>query len=359
MTNILIVDDEEYLRRTLAWQLEEGGYSCTLAASAEEARQRLKEKEFALVLCDVNMPGESGLDLVQDVMAEYSDSGVVMVSGVDNPAVANIALERGASGYIVKPFTTNEVLINVANALRRRRLEIENRHHRERLEQVVEQRTADLQKALERLKQAEKEIRQSREETIYRLARVAESRDLETAQHIVRMSRYCELLARRLNLGEERCELIRLASPMHDIGKVAVPDRILHKEGALTPEEITIMRRHAEAGYHILADSHVELLNLAAAIALTHHEKFDGTGYPRGLRGQEIPLEGRIAAIADVFDAITTKRVYKPAYPLEQACDMMREGSGHHFDPELLQVFLQYLDDIGQIMKQYPGHSGG
>lgn len=354
MSQVLVVDDEEYMRRMLGWQLEAGGYTCALAQDAIEARRRLKEEPFELVLCDVNLPGESGLDLVRDILTHYPDTAVVMVTGVDSPEVANIALERGAYGYMIKPFTANEVLIDVANALRRRKLEVQNRIHQEELERLVQERTAALEETLQKLKKAQEEVRLSREETIHRLARVAESRDHDTAQHILRMSRYCELLARRLNLNEERCELIRLASPMHDIGKVGLPDQVLQKAGRLTPEEIRIMRQHAEIGYQILSDSDVELLKVAAVIALTHHERVDGTGYPRGLRGQEIPLEGRIAAIADVFDAMTNKRIYKPAYPLDQAIEIMRQGKGTQFDPALLDLFLDSLPEIQEIMRRFP-----
>lgn len=169
------------------------------------------------------------------------------------------------------------------------------------------------------------------------------------------MSRYCELIARRLRLSEERCELILLASPMHDIGKVGVPDSILLKPARLSAEEREIMRRHSEIGRRILGNSNSELLNLAATIALTHHEKVDGSGYPRGLEGETIPLEGRIAAIADAFDAITHRRIYKPAHTVEEALERMRRDGGKHFDPVLLHLFLGSMDEVLEIMEEYPG----
>ncbi|MEK6525425.1 MAG: HD domain-containing phosphohydrolase, partial [Nitrospirota bacterium] len=310
------------------------------------ARSRLEEEQFALILCDVNMPGESGLQLIKYVINEHPDTAAVMVTGLDDPQLANIALEVGAYGYIIKPFESNEVLINVANALRRRRLEIDNTAHREKLEQTVLQRTAALRHALKRLELAA-------EETIRRLAIAAEFRDDETARHIQRMSLYCALLARRTGLDAERCELIRIASPMHDIGKIGTPDHILLKPGKFTPEEFQIITRHTDIGYRILFGSEAELLKLAATIAWTHHEKFDGTGYPRGLAGEAIPLEGRIAAIADAFDALTSKRVYKPAFPVEQATDLMRTHRGKQFDPSLLDVFLGSMDEVLAIRNQY------
>ncbi len=352
-SQILIVDDEAPIRTMLARLLEGYGYTCTTAADAAEARARLQEKRFALILCDVNMPGESGLDLVTDVLAEYQDIAAVMVTGLDNPHLANTALELGAYGYIIKPFESNEVLINVANALRRRRLEIENRAHREHLEQTVLARTAELRRAIERLKRAEQEVRLSREETIKRLAIAAEFRDNATAQHIQRMSHYCAILARQYGLDAERCELIRIASPMHDIGKLGTPDHILLKPGKISPEEFKIMAQHSEMGYRILADSDAELLKLAATIAWTHHEQYDGSGYPRGLAGTAIPLEGRIAAIADAFDAMSSRRIYKPAFSIEHTVELMRERRGTHFDPELLDLFLGALDEVVAIRQRY------
>jgi PAS domain S-box-containing protein len=201
-------------------------------------------------------------------------------------------------------------------------------------------------------KQGEASLRRSREETIRRLSRAAEFRDDETGAHIERMSRYCELIGMRLGLDPRRCEQLRIASPMHDVGKIGVADAILRKPGPLDPDERAAMERHAEIGYRILAGSGAELLDLAATIARTHHERYDGTGYPRRLKGEEIPLEGRIAAVADVFDALTTDRVYRPAYSFAKTVAMMRDERGSHFDPVVLDSFLAAERDICKIMVQ-------
>jgi cyclic di-GMP phosphodiesterase len=256
--------------------------------------------------------------------------------------VAEEALGHGAYGYVIKPFSSNEILINVANGLRRRQLEIESRRHRELLEQAVRDRTAALTSSL-------KELRHSREETIERLARAAETRDDATGRHIKRVSLYCHLLARAIGLDGDRCELIRIVSPLHDIGKIAIPDRILLKPGPLTAEERTIMQGHAEAGYHMLLGSGEELLDLAATIARTHHERYDGAGYPCRLAGTGIPIEGRIAGVADAFDALTSDRVYRPAVPLEETLEVMRAGRGTQFDPEVLDAFLDSLGEVVRI----------
>ncbi len=194
-------------------------------------------------------------------------------------------------------------------------------------------------------------LRRSREETIRRLSRAAEFRDDETGMHIERVSQFCELIGTRLGLDPKRCEQLRIASPMHDVGKIGIPDAVLLKPGPLDDEERAEMERHSEIGYRILAGSGAELLDLAATIALTHHERFDGDGYPRGLEGEEIPLEGRIAAVADVFDALTNDRVYRPAYSYAQAVAIMEGERGAHFDPRVLDVFLEAGPEISAIMK--------
>ena len=350
---ILVVDDEEPIRRLLAYLLQSHGYTVESAADAREARQKLATQPYALMLCDVNMPGESGMDLVRHTLIAHPHTAAIMVTGLDSSVLANAALDVGAFGYIVKPFESNEVLIDVANALRRRRLELENRYHRENLEDIVRTRTLALQQALEWLERTEKELRLSREETIQRLAIAAEFRDNATAQHVQRMSHYCELLASKAGLSPERCDLIRTASPMHDIGKIGTPDHVLLKPGKFTEEEFGVIAQHAEIGYRILSGSDAELLKVAAMIAYTHHERFDGTGYPRRLKGETIPIEGRIAAIADAFDALTTQRVYKPAFELGHAIDLMRKHRSSHFDPELLDTFIASTDELTRIHDQY------
>jgi putative two-component system response regulator len=352
LNRILIVDDDEQITRLMT-RLLGGDYVCEVASNVAEARQRLGENQFELALIDVNMPGESGLDLLAHLRAEHPQVAALMVTGMDDRQLAATVLENGAYGYIVKPFKPSEFQINVANTLRRHRLEIENRNYQQRLEETVEYRTVELKGAIVRLEEAQREVRSSREETIQRLARAVEFRSAETGRHIERMSLYSGLLARRVGLESGRCDLIQSASAMHDIGKVGIPDGILHKPGKLTAEEFEIIKQHAEIGYHIFADSTAELLALAAKIALTHHERWDGSGYPGGLAETQIPVEARIASVADVFDALTSPRVYKAAYDVEEALEIMRDESGRQFDPDLLEVFLRSLDDVLAIREQY------
>lgn len=353
MSLILIVDDQEPIRLSLGMILEDQGHHCHFASDAEEALLHAEQYSYELVLCDVNLPGMSGIELVKRLSRLYPDTGVVMVTALDDPFIAEAATVNGAYGYVIKPFQPNLIHIHVANALRRRQLEIEHRSARLQLELAVAHRTHELQAQLERLQQTEAHLRRAQEETIQRLARAAEFRDGETAHHIQRMAQMTALLGRLAGLNADRVEMLRIAAPMHDVGKLGIPDAILLKPGRLTAAEYQIMQEHAMIGYRILSGSSSEFMEMGAIIARSHHEKFDGTGYPRHLAGKDIPIEGRITAIADVFDALTSHRVYKPAFSLERALDMMRTGRGTHFDPELLSLFFEHVDDFLRIKQQY------
>ena len=350
---ILIVDDEEPVQKVLRRVLRRGGYEdVSTACSKDEALRFIERSPVDLVLTDMQMPGGSGFELLGQVRAGWPDVATLMVTAVDDADLADQVLTLGAYGYIIKPFKNTEVLINVKNALRRRHLEMENLKYRDHLEETVRARTAELWDAIRKLEVAEKDVRTSRSDTIERLAIAAEFRDEETGRHVARMSRYCELLARAADVDPELCDSIREASSLHDVGKIGIPDSILLKPTSLTPEERRIMQQHASIGNQILAGSDSPLIGLAASIALSHHEKYDGTGYPNGTAGDEIPLPARIAAIADVFDALTTNRVYRRAFPVGVAAEMMKAESGSHFDPELLDVFWSVMPDVLEVMDE-------
>jgi putative two-component system response regulator len=312
---VLIVDDDALTLRMLGRILTRNGYRCTKAVDAAEARKALAEAPFDLVLCDVQLPGESGVELVADVLPYNTRTAAVMVSGLDDVALAERALQAGAHGYIVKPYSANDVLMGVLGALSYRRREVD----------------------------ADERLNASHEETIRRLCIAVEARDHETAAHVNQMSEYCWLLGLKLGLDEDHCALIRTAAVMHDVGKIGVADSILLKPGPLDADERIEMERHAEMGYRIMAGSTAPLLQLAATIAWTHHERVDGSGYPRGLVGDEIPIEGRIAAVADVFDALTRDRVYRPRISRAKAVQAIREGRGRHFDTDVTDAFLGVL----------------
>lgn len=350
---VLVVDDDNVVRRATCRLLRRSGFACEAASCAAEARTLLEADDFQVMVVDVSMPGETGLEFSRSVIETRPDVAVIIATGLNSPEIAKQAFDAGVYGFICKPFEMNEVIIGVVNALRRRCLEIENRQHREMLETKVAERTAALQEAIRGLEAAQKEARRFQAETVERLSKAAEFRDNETARHIERMSRYCYFIAKRLGFDDARVDLIRTASPLHDVGKIGTPDHILLKPGVLKVEEFAIMKQHAEIGYRILAGSSSDMLNIAAEIAWTHHEKFDGTGYPRGLAGEEIPIEGRIAAVADVFDALTSVRVYKAALSNEKSIAILQRGRGTHFDPHVLDAFLDSMDEIVRIQATF------
>jgi putative two-component system response regulator len=353
MPELLIVDDDDALRRWGERVLGEQGYTCDGACDASSVRERLQDGSYRLALLDVNMPGESGMELLDHIRRDHPEIGVLMVTGEDSNELAMQAIELGAYGYLVKPIGSGELLINVANALHRWRADAENRRLVERLQAKVQADHQTLEEALQDLELSETKVWVSQAETIFRLARLVEFRDEETGHHLHRMSSYCEILARKHGLPEQRCEFVRLASQLHDVGKVAVPDSILLKRGRLVPEEFEVIKGHAETGYQMLAGSGAEVVQLGALIARTHHERWDGSGYPRGLAGEDIPLEGRIAAVADVFDALTSDRVYRSALPVASAIKMMQDERGRHFDPELLDLFLAAQPEIEVVRQAY------
>lgn len=351
--SLLVVDDEEPIRLLLARVLQEAGYEdVLLAASSEEARSLLVANHVTLMLTDMQMPGGSGFELLEHVHGDMHAIATLMVTATDDADLADKALAIGAYGYIVKPFRKSDILIQVNNALRRRGLELENQDHRDHLEEKVKLRTVDLWDTILKLEHSERDVRASRAETLERLSIAGDFHDEETGFHVARMSRLCELLAARFG-DEELCRNIREASSLHDLGKIGIEDRILLKPGPLLPEERLVMEQHANIGHSMLSDSTSPLLQLAAEIALAHHEKVDGSGYPNRLKGDVIPLSGRIAAIADVFDALTSNRVYRRAYPLMEAVAMMKKEAGTHFDPELLTVFWELLPDVLAIEHEY------
>ena len=344
---ILVVDDDVSVRCALAGILSDAGYDVRDVGSAPEARHALEHDTIALLLSDVNMPGETGVDLIRFAFTEHPETATLLISALEDPALAKIAMDYGVYGFLSKPVRRMEVLIGVMNALRRREVEARERAGRENLERIVRQRTSALSQTLERLEATAGQGRMLQAESIHRWAQAAEHREPGVSGHLERMSRYCAVLGRQFGLHAESLEL---ASMLHDVGKLTIPDSILLQPGSLSSDERRTVETHAETGYEMLRGSRSSLLDLAAVIARTHHEKFDGSGYPHGLAGAEIPLAGRVAAVADVFDALTCDRVYRPAWAVEQAITWMTEQRGTHFDPSVLDAFFSSMDEVLAIM---------
>ena len=345
--SILVVDDEKTIRRLLHQKLSSEGYQCQEATNAEQALEKLKNNLISLVVLDIKMPGKSGIELLPEIKAVHPNTAVVMATATTDINTAIQCMKQGAYDYITKPFDLDDVLLSVDRALDKRRLELEIKESRQHLEEMVAERTAELRQAIEKIKLASLD-------TIHRLAQAAEYRDEGTGARIKRIGQYSAAIARKMGLNEGEIENLLYAAPMHDVGKIGIPDHILLKPGELEPNEWEIMKKHTIIGAQILQDSEAESIRLAEVIALTHHEKWNGSGYPEGLEGTKIPLAGRIVAIADdVFDALTSNRPYREALPTEKSLGMIKEGRGSHFDPDVVDAFFRVEEEILSIRDRY------
>lgn len=339
-TNILIVDDERYMRELASRWLASMGWNCVTADDAQAAWECLQSQEIQVVTLDINMPGRSGLDLLAQISAEQPETQIVMLTARGESQTAIDALTRGACGYLVKPVEREELVFQVERALERRRMLVQQREHTQQLERKVREQTCL--------------IRQAHEETIHRLVTASMYRDEETGAHVKRVGLYSELITEAIGWPLEQVEQIRMAAPMHDVGKIGVPDAILQKPAKLSPAEYEIMQQHTVIGANILANSQSPMLQMAGEIALCHHERWDGTGYPNGLRESAIPEAARIVAIVDVYDALTHDRVYRPALPEHEALEIIEQGHGTHFDPILLRVFFSLLPELRRLATENP-----
>jgi putative two-component system response regulator len=339
---ILLVDDEPVNLKLLEKMLRAEGYTNLVSLTdPRKAREAYCAEPTDLILLDINMPYLNGYEVMAQ-LKELNDPllpPILVLTAQTGRDFLMRALTEGARDFLSKPFDHYELLARVRNLLDAHlalRLTFDQKGV---LEEMVQKRTA--------------EVIQSRLEIVQRLGRASEYRDNETGRHILRMSHSAALLARQIGWSEERCNLMLYASPMHDLGKIGISDTIMMKPAKLTQEERTIMETHTTIGADILGGSTSELLETARIIALTHHEKWDGSGYPGKLAGVEIPIEGRIAAIADVFDALTSIRPYKKAWPVDEAVDDMRKQSGSHFDPELVEHFMAILPGVLKIGERF------
>jgi putative two-component system response regulator len=351
---VLIVDDDSRMRDATERILKKAHYRVVQASSAEDARAcwALHHPEVALV--DLELGGEPGSALLEETWVRELDTAVIVFTGSDNIDVANEAFEHGAWGYVVKPFTPNELLMQVSSALRRRDLErLAAGNVRELQRKVVEGATgvSDLRVRLETLTLGSSI---ADEQLVSRLTSAVCLRDDDTGRHIERVSVTAAALADWRGFAVDPTPAIRLAAALHDVGKIGIPDWVLLKPGRLTPDERAIIERHCELGHALLNGSNSPVLQLAASVALNHHERWDGNGYPNRRRGDDIPLEARITTVADVFDALTRDRVYRSALPVDTAVDIMMRERGGLFDPQLLDLFLERLDDVLDLTKDLP-----
>jgi putative nucleotidyltransferase with HDIG domain len=340
MARLLIVDDEEPIRQLLG-QILGNEYECCLAADSSEARKFLKIKDFDLILSDINMPGESGMDFIRYALGEYPNTAAIMVTALDDPLTAEEVLDLGVYDYIIKPFGRNGVLISVANALRRRQLEIDNRVYRQSLEKKVGDRTTALQESMHKLQEA-------LEGSIYAMASAVETRDPYTAGHQHRVADLANAIAREMGLSAERIQGVRMAGVIHDVGKIAIPAEILSKPGRINEIEFALIKTHPQVGYDILKN--IAFPWPIVQIVLQHHERVDGSGYPSGLNADAILLEAKILGVADVVEAMASHRPYRPALGIEKALEEIADKKGRLYDPEVAKACLRLFQKKSFIL---------
>jgi len=341
---ILVVDDEEAIREIVVQMLSAAGYACKQAGSGMEALAVLTSGEdFELMLSDLMMADLDGIGLLEQTKEKYPDMPVVMVTAVHDISVALKAIRDGAYDYLLKPFEREQLLNTVSRALENRRLKVENRTYQINLESLVEARTNQLQAAMANLER-------SYDNTLEALGDALDLKDAETEGHSKRVTAFTIAIARAMGLPREQILVIARGAFLHDIGKMAIPDAILRKPDKLDPDEVARMREHAYQGYQMLKK--IPFLLEASEIVYAHQERFDGTGYPRGLKGEEIPLGARIFSIADTLDAITSDRPYRSAQTLEAARAEIQKWSGRQFDPEVVKVFLEMPNNIWEDLRR-------
>jgi putative two-component system response regulator len=347
-STILVVDDEDRNLRLMEAMLLPAGYHILTARNGEQALDVVSKERVDVILLDVMMPKMDGYEVASRLKSDPETKiiPIVMVTALNAKEDRIKAIEAGADDFLTKPVDKTEMRARVASLVKVKAYNDYMRDHQKELESEVAKRTRDLEQAFERIKSVSLEA-------IYRLTRAAEYKDEDTGSHIQRMSNYAAAIARHMGLGKRVTESILYATPMHDIGKIGIPDRILLKPGKLDPDEWAVMKQHTAIGARILEGSSTGIIRLGEIVALTHHEKWDGSGYPRGLKGKQIPLVGRIVAIADVFDALTSKRPYKEAFSLEKSYEIIRQGRGNHFDPAVVDVFFSAEAKILKIKEAF------
>ncbi len=339
---ILIVDDNPSNVALLEAVLEEEEYKNIFSTTDPfQVLPLHREHQFDLFLLDIRMPGMSGIEVLQELNKVTRDDflPVIILTAQTDQETRQQALEAGAKDFITKPFEDWEVLLRIENTLQTRMFYTRQVVRADLLESEVIKRT--------------EEIRETQFEIVQRLGAAGELRDNETGAHVKRMSHICRLLASKHGLGKDFSTLLLYASTMHDVGKIGIPDSILLKSGKLTPEEWQVMQQHPKIGARIIGNHDSNIIALARETALYHHEKWDGSGYPHGIAGENIPVSARIAAISDVFDALTSARPYKQAWPVEKAVKVIQEESGKHFEPIMVEIFIENLPEIIEIKERY------
>lgn len=343
---VLVVDDEEAIREVVSTLLEAQGYRCMTCENGRVALEKFRQDTFDLVLSDIVMPEMDGMKLLAELRAADPDVPVIMVTAMHDISIALEAIRAGAYDYILKPFEKDQLYLSVRRALEHRRLVIENQTYQSDLEQLVAERTQQLSIALQ-------DLEQSYDYTLEALGGALDAKDAETEGHCQRVTAFTITMAKAMKVDRALLRHIARGAFLHDIGKMGIPDHILRKPGPLTPEEREVMRRHCEIGYAVL--ERIPFLKEAAEIVLSHQECYDGSGYPRRLKGEQIPVGARIFAVADTLDAMISDRPYRKALPIAAARDEIKRFSGTQFDPRVVEVFLAQPERVWRELHERIG----